>query len=603
MEVRPVAVVIPVGGQVSFQAHAPSIPVGSQLSFQVHSPSASVTTVVWSATGGNISSTGLYTAPATPGSYSIQATVGGVTASATVNVVAAGGPASFHAAASAACAAMPLRTTGVVTYFCDCSAGAQSGCVAGNDANAGTTASAPKRSWSAIASTFNSMAIGGTVALCKGGSWAGSRAVLQNTSCRAAVDPRVALNSMTCDLRDYSPPWGGTNKPLIKSTSGNLLEFSKASDAGVRVLNLELDGSSTGQWAVWLYGKHDDYFFCNNTVRNWGWAFDIQNSSAGAPSRVHVVGNRILNNSGEGYWGGASGGSVDANYFENNGNANPGYDHTAYLAQDNDYSSESINFSFTNNEIRYTSEACNGIMVVVHGQFNGLNIENNIVDGGAASTAGCWGIGAGNGEYPTPGWYKNLTIRRNYVVNAGNMGITCEQCPNSIVENNVVILSNNDYPRGIAVPSHPARTSLGEPITTAAVIRNNTIYFNSAAQHGRGIQIGVDANSDGTINEGSGYVVANNSIYHSNAGHSCFETPVNLFAFIGNNACYNGPWTTTYDSTTRITANPLYANAAADFTPQVGSPLNGAGSGARAPTTDINLKTRPNPPSIGAIER
>lgn len=71
---------------------------------------------------------------------------------------------------------------------------------------------------------------------------------------------------------------------------------------------------------------------------------------------------------------------------------------------------------------------------------------------------------------------------------------------------------------------------------------------------------------------------------------------------VGNNA-RNGTWGTKYDATQHVTGDPLFENAAGgDFTPKADSPLAGAGSAARAPTVDANLKSRPDPPSIGAIE-
>jgi hypothetical protein len=51
--------------------------------------------------------------------------------------------AALHAAAAATCAAFPLRTTGTIHYFCDCQAGAQAGCVPGNDATAMTSMGSP----------------------------------------------------------------------------------------------------------------------------------------------------------------------------------------------------------------------------------------------------------------------------------------------------------------------------------------------------------------------------------------------------------------------------------------------------------------------------
>ncbi len=438
------------------------------------------------------------------------------------------------------------------------------------------------------------------MALCKGGSWTGTGSVLQNTNCRATANPRVAANTTTCDLRDYAPSWGGTAKPIVSATTGNLLSFSRSThDEGVRILNLDLRGNGTAGWALWLWGDHTDYFVCNNTMTGWDLAFDMQYTSSGAPKRVHAVGNRILDSGGDAWLGGADGGSFDSNFLDNNGASN-NRDHSVYLSgsTDADGPGEIKSFSFINNEIRYSTWPCLGSVLVVHGQQTNLNIENNIVDGGAQAGPGCWGISIDNGIYDSAGWYRNTTIRRNQVFNGGNLGIMISQNTDSIIENNVVVMSQSG--RGIVSPEYAARTSMGEPAASGGTVRNNTVYFPAGTTSGsEGIVIGQ-------LNEGTNWVIANNSVFFGGTGGTCFVTPrpSASYAFVGNNACYGGSWGTTYDATTHITANPFYTNPAGyDFTPQAGSPLNGAGSAARAPVSDLNLNTRPNPPAVGAVER
>ena len=63
---------------------AASVTVGSQVQF-----SASIVGAAWSATGGGVSQSGLFTAPATPGAYTVTATKGTQVASAQVSVLPA----------------------------------------------------------------------------------------------------------------------------------------------------------------------------------------------------------------------------------------------------------------------------------------------------------------------------------------------------------------------------------------------------------------------------------------------------------------------------------------------------------------------------------
>ena len=593
------------------EPRAVTVMAGASLTVSPYFPSALVTGVQWSATGGTISSTGVYTAPPTPGAYVITATVGGVSSTVTVNVVTSGSPASQYAAASSACAAFPIRSTGTKFYFCDCQSGAQGGCVPGNDANAGTAPTAPKRSFAQVVSRIGSMAAGDTIALCKGGSWTTTgRNVLQPTQCRAGSTPITdPANSGTCDIRDYAAAWGGTNRPLVTQASDTLFSFQGGSpDAGIRILNLNLNGSGGGSGsteagtnAIWLYGPHTDYFICNNVFDQWGAALNLQSNANGAVSRVAFRGNRVLNGAVFGFLGAGNDSQLDANFWDDNGVSNK-YDHTIYVSAHY----PTTGMSITNNEILFSATrrnfqgvllpgagtTCQGVQVVVHGALTRLNLENNIVDGGVGAGGGCWGIGAGSGGYAETEYNDSMTIRRNIVKRTGHTAIILDQAQNSIVENNIVWLDQGEG-TGIALAQSATNTAKDRRESNVTV-RNNTVYITSI---GNGSGSGIR-----TWAEGTGYVVANNSVFFTVPGATCFTT-AGAFDFIGNNACFNGTWGTSLDGTTRVTANPLYTNAPTDFTPQVGSPLNGAGSATRAPATDINLKARPSPPSIGAVER
>jgi hypothetical protein len=524
---------------------------------------------------------------------------------------ATGTPAALYAAAQTLCASMPIRATGTKYYFCECQTGAEVGCVAGNDANAGTNAAAPKRSWSALVSAFNSMPAGSTVSMCKGGAWTSlGTGSFHNTSCTATADPKVAANTTTCDIRDYQASWGGTARPILSAaTDAVMFAFTNsAHDEGVRILNLDLRGNGppptgtsaptqVGQWAFWTYGPHTDYFVCNSRFDGWNIAWDIQENNNGYPQRNIFYGNYVSNSGIMAQLGGSEGGVYDANYFYNNGSTN-NRDHTLYLA--NDGTANVFSSSVINNEIRYSdSFSCRGVVLVVHGRYNNVLIENNIIDGGLLSGPGCWGVSLGNGGYTNAGWYSNTTIRRNTIMRGGNLLVALEQAPDSVVESNILIA--NQYSRGVVVPYSAARTGLpgtpsSEPITTRVQIKNNTLYLPTP---------GSDGIMVGPVNEGTGYVIANNSIYFTGSGNTCFSTPLSAgqYEFVGNNACYNGTWGTTYDATTHITANPLFTNPPTDFTPQAGSPLIAAGSSTYKSATDFNGATWPTPPSIGAVGR
>ena len=174
--------------------------------------------------------------------------------------------------AAASCAIEPMR--GNVYYYCDCGTGAESSCIAGDDANPGTSASAPRRTISNAFSLFNSLLVDDTVALCKGGAFnsAGDNTIGSNR-CGAGV----ACN----DLREYSPStFIGTAKPIINNAPGEIALFRFQGNGGIRFLNLKLKGGAAGtnQGFFFYRGAHD-VTMCNLDMD--GFDLAIYNESGG----------------------------------------------------------------------------------------------------------------------------------------------------------------------------------------------------------------------------------------------------------------------------------------------------------------------------------
>ncbi len=146
-----VTVTAPLPVAVAITPSSTSIAAGATVAFSATVSNSSNQGVTWSvqegSAGGSVTSAGSYTAPSTAGTYHVVATSQAdtsKTASATVTVAAAPPPPPPPPApSSGSCAAEPLRTTGAKYYVCSCDAGAAAGCVAGNDANSGTSPSAP----------------------------------------------------------------------------------------------------------------------------------------------------------------------------------------------------------------------------------------------------------------------------------------------------------------------------------------------------------------------------------------------------------------------------------------------------------------------------
>ena len=523
---------------------------------------------------------------------------------------------------AAACAAEPMR--GTVYYYCDCGTGADASCVPGDDANSGTSPLAPRRTITNAVTRFRSLTGTNTIAFCKGGAFDSSPKYwhsLNNASCAAGT---------TCnDLREYSPTtFVSSAKPIINNTQANVTTFSVTGNyGGIRILNLALKGDSGA-----IGNRNDGFFFyagahdvtmCNLDMDG----FDIavnQNSgnTTNAPTtpNIKLTGSHITNSRTMGYLGAGTNAEVSYNYWDGNGGSNM-FDHTIYVGSGE---LTATNMKVIGNYIHgQYGPTCKGVVIVGHGMFDYLTVSNNIVEiDGAAGSGGCYGIGFGSGGYKTPAFFRHATFSGNTLKNTGNAALVIASCPDCVIENNLIIQDwDYTYPTtGILAAAETARLSPADDVSDRNIVRNNTVWYGPRHVHGA---LGISIR-----NEGTGHIVANNSVHYSSTstvntwgGVNCFAYPLALtsYAFIGNNHCFSNAaykWEKTQGSlaawrtysatygfdTASITADPKFVAAGTDFTPAAGSPLIGAGSASYRSTADITGKVRPSPPAIGAFE-
>ena len=518
---------------------------------------------------------------------------------------------SSIAAVADACANEPMR--GIVYYYCDCGTGAQAGCTAGNDANAGTDAAAPRRTIGNAASRFGALAVNDTVALCKGGAFDSAGGLsIGSSRCGAGV----ACN----DLREYAPTiFAGTAKPIINNAAGELNLFSfMGNKGGVRILNLALRGNidtvSHRNNGFFFYAGAHDVTMCNLEMD----AFDIavyNESNAGNTNHIAVTGSTIRNSRVQGYLGSGDNAAINYNYWDGNGSSTV-FDHTIYLSSD---SAWVTNVQVIGNDVhgQYGS-TCNGVAIVGHVAIDGFRFEHNtIAIDAAAATGGCYGVGFGPANQAGGKYLRNANFSGNLIKNGGNTGFSVENCPDCIVENNVIV---QNWPAayettGMWISSNSVRPE--DDVGDRALVRNNTIWFGPNANKG-GIGLGF-----GSL--GTGHTVINNTITYTAAsatpnGFWCYDytaPPPSAFSVIDNNHCFSnasyewmngaGNLATWQASAAPFDAHsiggaPLFVAAGSDFTPGVGSPLIIAGRATSAPAVDINGTARPSPPSIGALE-
>jgi hypothetical protein len=212
--------------------------------------------------------------------------------------------------------------------------------------------------------------------------------------------------------------------------------------------------------------------------------------------------------------------------------------------------------------------------------------------------------------------------------NLGNSSTNSSNCVGCLIENNLIIGNRSgngiglggDLPRPAGDSTYTRWDGQPDDPTTNATVRNNTIYFTDAVTSGTGID----------IRSGNGHVIENNAIYFTvtksaDSGTLCYNLPANpttVVSVADYNVCkipsdghwmnnppdYAGMSLSAWQSASGLdkhskTANPLFTNAPADFTPASGSPLVNAGHPANSPKVDLTGRTRDSQPDIGAFER
>jgi hypothetical protein len=519
--------------------------------------------VVDEANGGSVDSTGLYRAPTQAGVYHVRAVLvanDSISSTAQVTVTSTGGGGGGGGGPLAACATAPLRTTGPVYYYCDCQSGASAGCTPGDDAAAGTSPSAPRRTLANAVTRFNSMAAGSTVALCRGGSFTRTAtAGIYNAACRAGS---------TCDFRDYAPAgMESAPRPVIQAGGSDMFRAQTGGhDEGYRFWNLDIRHTGGTGISFWFSSDVTDVDVCN-VAGTGGDAAGVINPWV---ARLTIRGSQWTNYANQGFIGGAEDLTIDGNYFSNVGAMRGAQYHSIYLGGGGDAASTPggwPNERVTNNEIRLSS--CQGAPIVVHGRHVNPVIENNLVVATSAA-GGCYGIALSHGGYPYSTWVRNASIRRNRIVlNGGGEGISLGVCGNCVVtDNSIALTAASSGHRAIAAPDAAARTGTypDEQVNTGTIIQNNSIYLASS---GYGVTAAI---------EGSNYVIENNAVWTT--GPSCLNV---TRPALRNSNNYCRP------STGGPTLGSIWVNAqAGDLRLPAGSPLIGYGSSSWFSSTALS---------------
>lgn len=435
-------------------------------------------------------------------------------------------------ASAAACLGEPEPPAGLGYYFSDCQAGAQTGCVPGDNANPGTSPAAPKRNLDGF--SINTLPAGAHIVFARGGAWTNQWFVVNNYN--ATTQAPLVFGS-------YAPSWGGTARPIIRIDQARpaLFEFGRYNDTfddgGYIVRNLVIDGAGDpNSWGFWLRDRLHDLTIENVEITGFAIGINAQSETGDGINRLIMRGSNIHHNSAMGFLGDIHNSLLENNLFRENNFSGSGFNHAIY------FGGQGTNTVVRNNQFQNNSivnGTCTGGNVTVHGVWDNLLLEGNTISQ-VTSSGGCYGFSLNPG-YASAESMTNFVVRGNTIVNLGNCAVCASGTPGLVVENNLVVQTNAQYHAAIIIGQ--GDLSPDDTADGGAIVRNNTVYMSNTTA-GAGIRVN-DA--------GSEVQVVSNLVYLAvgvSDNTACFQhgAPSNYTAF-DYNLCYrasSGPWSDLY---------------------------------------------------------
>lgn len=422
-------------------------------------------------------------------------------------------------------------------HVCDCGPAADANCVVGNDAATGQMGQ-PWRTYDKARLAFSSLAAGDAVRFCAGGHWqvdAQSPSRWTNAQCTAALPCKVGM---------YQADWsdGDEGRPLLQRTNADaMFDLADGGSAnheeGYQFEDLVLQG--VGGFGVFAYNDVDDVSLLRLDIAGFQIAVHVAGSNAcdaadplcdGRNERIILQDSAIHDNHQHGWLGGSSGSQIVRNTFARNGSV-ASFDHNIYA------SGHTQGMRIRGNSLLQSTldgaGSCSATSLVVHGSHVDLRIEDNEVrELPGLANAGCWGISVVPGY--TGSWgvegFQGLILRGNRIFDVGNVAISVGACQQCVVEDNLVVQTQQMATRGIAVsPLTPTPEDL---VDVDVIVRNNSLYFASNQAHS-----GVDVRAG----SGQGAVVVSNAVRFEggDSGFNCFDlgVPWSGYVAIDHNLC------------------------------------------------------------------
>ena len=388
-------------------------------------------------------------------------------------------------------------------------------CDDGDDTNNGLSPDTPWKTFDKGIKNFSKLNAGDSIKLCRGGEfYLEDGGWLYNRRC---------LAEKPCTITDYLPSsLENGERPIIISPTGNtILNFMDGGaadpDGGYVVKNIILQATQAGKGkaAIFLFNDVDDVIMENLKIEGFGTGIQSAGGSTPGPEsnitneRIVLRNSEIINNYNFGWLGGCSDCVIDSNVFDNNGFRRAIFNHNIYFSGKHVVSR---NVVISNNHLTKSAIVdgkCQGVSLVVHGVVENIRIENNLIQeeiNKAHQT--CWGIAV------DPGWkseerFENVVIKKNTLINTGNVAIGCGSCVNVLIEDNMILHGQEFSASAIKIPTGTEDSVKSSGFT----IRNNTIVLLNTSNKKAAINI------KSAVIRGGG--IRNNSLYSTNRDDIC----------------------------------------------------------------------------------
>lgn len=368
-------------------------------------------------------------------------------------------------------------------HFSDCAQGAEPKCVPGNNSHSGTDPAAPRRDLQGL--DINALPAGSQLLFARGGAWSGFSLMLRNLNATPAQP--IVLDS-------YAPAWGGSARPAFSTSAGSALIFGLYSDrvvdGGYTVRNLKFDGRESAQWGIFIVGETRNITLDNLEISGFEIAIHFQNMGETGNTGLTIRNNDLHHNRNMGILGDAHDLVVEGNTIRENNYSGSGFNHGLYLGG-KARNGVVRNNRFLNNSVK--DGVCTGGNLTVHGQWEGLLIENNLISVDKAAP-GCWGVSINDG-YSTAEFFRKVVVRGNEVVNT-ECAFCVRAAPGIVIENNVIRSDQPSLPSGIVIT---APNGTNDDPGVGAVVRNNAVCFSAANTTSAPTRVSVaGANVSGT---------------------------------------------------------------------------------------------------------